>query len=622
MNNYFKKNRLIIFLVLCVLALGYIFYGYGKLAMQDVPPIAQKAQIPERGSIVDRSGAPLAVQTNFYHIGVTVKQAKAKQTFPRLIAPVLDMSEEEIESLINSSTKNFVYLKKKVDENTYKAVKDIVNKNGFNFVSFEKIPGRLYPNHSLASQLIGYMGDDGVGLAGVEFSEQEVLYPKQNEDTKELIQGNNIYLTIDANLQYKLEQIAHETMETTQAESMMLLAADARTGELLSYVSFPSADLNEYGSSPSEARVDRPAVYAYEPGSVFKIFTVGLTYDEGRISPNDSFLCDGVYERRLASGETVRIKCLEKHGWLTPRDALRYSCNDVLGQISDRLSDDDFMARIRQLGFGQKTGIELPSETTGSVKETTSRTWSARSKQTIAIGQEISVSALQMVQAATAIANDGVPVKLTVIQKVTDKEGKVLYEHTPQYKERVLSKAAADYVLSCMETTARTGTGSRANLHDVSIGVKTGTAQMADKFTGGYSDTDFLSNCISVFPVDNPQIILYIVVAKAKGETYAGRIVAPVIAKAADTIIDHLGMSRGGAASLEHDGMITIPAQAEIAIEETVPDFTGLSVKDLMPLFDRTDINLNIKGSGWVVSQEPEPGTPYTENMTIELYLK
>ena len=154
-----------------------------------------------------------------------------------------------------------------------------------------------------------------------------------------------------------------------------------------------------------------------------------------------------------------------------------------------------FIGRIRQLGFGQKTGIELAGETSGVVKDTDSKTWSARSKPTIAIGQEISVSALQMVQAATAIANGGVPVKLTVIHKITDKEGSVLYEHQPEYKDRVFKKTTADYVLSCMETTATTGTGARANIGDVAIGVKTGTAQMADKVNGGYSDTDFLSSC-------------------------------------------------------------------------------------------------------------------------------
>ena len=173
-----------------------------------------------------------------------------------------------------------------------------------------------------------------------------------------------------------------------------------------------------------------------------------------------------------------------------------------------------------------------------------------------------------------------------------------------------------------METTAKEGTGSRANIGDVSIGVKTGTAQMADKEKGGYSDTDFLSSCIAIFPVEEPQIILYIVVEKAKGETYGGRIVAPVIGETADIIIDHLGMSRGGAASLEHNGLITISKSEDISIGKTVPDFIGKSKKDLLPLLDRTDIQFTINGSGWVTSQTPEAGTEITENMTIELNLE
>ena len=156
-----------------------------------------------------------------------------------------------------------------------------------------------------------------------------------------------------------------------------------------------------------------------------------------------------------------------------------------------------------------------------------------------------------------------------------------------------------------METTATSGTGARAKLEDITIGVKTGTAQMADKNKGGYSDTDFLSNCMAIFPVENPQIILYIVVEKAKGETYAGRIVAPVIAEAADVIIDHMGMSRGGAASFEHNGIITINQGQAVTIENTVPDFTGKSKKDLMPLLERKDIHFNINGRGWVTSQRP-----------------
>ncbi|MDD7125886.1 penicillin-binding transpeptidase domain-containing protein, partial [Treponema porcinum] len=278
-------------------------------------------------------------------------------------------------------------------------------------------------------------------------------------------------------------------------------------------------------------------------------------------------------------------------------------------------------AKIRALGFGQRTEIELPGETYGSVKDSDSALWSVRSKPTIAIGQEISVSALQMVQAATVIANKGIPLKLTLVKRITNKDGSVFYEHTAVPKERVLKQSTAEYVLSCMETTATSGTGSRARLNDISLGVKTGTAQMASK-SGGYSTTDFLSNCMAIFPVEDPQIILYIVVEKAKGETYAGRIVAPVIAKAADEIIDYLGMSRGDAASLEHSGKISISAARPIILGKKLPDFTGLSKRDIMNLVNSNGIQVKINGSGWVKSQNPAPGTPVTENMIIELNLE
>ena len=625
MNQFFKPKQTVFFFICCGICVLVLLFTYAKLSLQPVTPISQNTPAVERGSIVDRAGFPLAVQTNFYHVGVSVKNLrdnnKVKARFVSEIAPLIEMEEEDILSLLDTD-KSFVYLKKKISQTLYEPLKEFTDSHGYNFVSYEKIPGRSYPNHSLASQLIGYMGDDGRGLAGIEFSQQGILSPNESDENGEVLQGRNVFLSIDANLQYKLEKIAQKTMDETKAESMMLIAADCANGEILSYISLPSADLNEYGSSSIDAKIDRPAMTAYEPGSVFKIFTVGIVYDEHGISPNDSFLCDGMYEKRLADGETIRIKCLEHHGWCTPKDGLRYSCNDVLGQISDRIGEDEFMARIRMLGFGKKTGVELPGETSGSVKDTSSSLWSARSKPTIAIGQEISVSALQMVQAATSIGNGGVPVQLTFIKKITNKDGTVFYEHEPQYKDRVFSKNTADYILSCMETTAKSGTGSRANLRDVDIGVKTGTAQMADKVNGGYSDTDFLSSCIAIFPVDEPQIVLYIVVEKAKGETYGGRIVAPVIGEAADVIIDHLGMSRGGAASLEHNGVITISSSQSVTIGSVVPDFTGKSKRELLPLMERSDIKLNINGSGWVTSQSPEPGTPVTENMVIELNLE
>ena len=621
MNDFFKRKRIFFCFIIVGLLILITVVSYFNLAIQPITAKAKNIAKVERGAIVDRHGVPLAVQTIFYRIGVNTKEIKDKQDFASKMCSVLDMTEDALFEKIDKK-REYVILKKKATMAEYDEIRSLALDCGFKNINYEQLPGRIYPNNSMASQLIGYMGDEGYGLAGIEFSQQQILSPAIDASKENPEQGKNIYLTIDTTLQYKLEQIAYDAITETQAESMIMIAADCKTGEILSYISLPSADLNDYGMASNEARLNRPSTNAYEPGSVFKIFTVGIVTDEKGISANDSFLCDGAYEKRLGNGETVRIKCLEHHGWLTPREALKYSCNDVLGQISDRISDDQFINRIKQLGFGEKTGIELSGETPGFVKDPDNKTWSARSKPTIAIGQEISVSALQMVQAATAIANGGVPVKLRVISKITDKEGNTVYEAAPEERERAFRKGTADYILSCMETTATTGTGSRANIGDVAIGVKTGTAQMADKENGGYSDTDFLSNCIAIFPVDEPQIILYIVIEKAKGETYAGRIVAPVIGKAADVIIDHMGMSRGKAASVEHNGIINIPRSTTIKLGALMPDFTGFSKKELLPLTNLPEVKININGSGWVTSQNPAPGTPISQGTVIELYLE
>lgn len=622
MNNFFRRRFLIAALIFAGLIILTELAFYLKLALIPSSQTKIYSHITERGSIVDRNGKPLAVQTNFYNVGVSPKQIPDKKQFAKDVSQVLQIPESKINSKIDlNSEKNYVSLKRKISEDDYRILKDITDDNQYSFVRYDKIPGRIYPEKSLASQLIGYMGNDGIGLSGIEYSMQSILQPIPDDELN-YQHGKNVFLTIDANLQYKLEKLSHEAMEKTQCESFMLIACEAKTGEILSYISLPSSDLNNYSDSKIQETIDRPAISAFEPGSVFKIFTVASIYDHGILKSGDTFLCDGVYEKKFKGGETIRIKCLEHHGRLTAREALKYSCNDVIGQISDKISDEQFIQDLKNFGFGSKTGIELPGETSGLLKEAGSSRWSGRTKPTIAIGQEISVSALQMVQAATALANDGYPVQLSVIKKITNKDGSIESEHIPQKKERILKKSTADYILSCMETTATTGTGSRANIKDITIGVKTGTAQMADQKSGGYSDTDFLSNCMAIFPIDNPQVILYIVIQKAQGEYLAGRIVAPLIKDTADEIIDHLGLSRGDADTFIYNGTNEVENPQTIVIKDTVPDFSGFSKRELSPLLSRKDLKININGSGWVKNQSPAPGTPLTENTIIELNLE
>ena len=626
MNGLFSKWRVVFVLSFTLAALLYIYTSYVKLALREPQPQTTRLPTVERGSIVDRNGKPLAVQTNFYHFGVTPRNMRPSviQAFAQDVGPVIDMRPAEISSkIIQNKNSSFIYIRKKLTQGEYAELSELLQKEHYDsFSRFDRIPGRIYPEDSLASQLIGYMGDDGKGLSGIEYSQQEVLSPLPTDNFESEIHGDNIYLTIDANLQYRLEKIAQETMERTQAENMMLVASNAKTGEILSYISLPASNLNKYTNATIEETIDRPAMSAYEPGSVFKIFTASACIDTGVLDADTVFLCDGVYERTTNLGETIRITCLDHHGWVGVRGALEYSCNDGFAQMSDLLDTETFLSYVHKFGFGERTGVELPAEATGSVKNPTDKYWSARTKPTMAIGQELSVTALQMIQAASALANGGVIVKPTFIHKITNKDNNDTYVHQVTYGERVLKKTTADYILSCMQTTAEKGTGTRARIGDITIGVKTGTAQMADMVNGGYSDTDFLSNCIAIFPVESPEIILYIVIEKAKGETYAGRIVAPVIAEAADEIIDHMGMTRPTASSVEHSGTISITQNAPIRIKDTVPDFTGRPKRDLIPLLDLAGINFVIQGEGWVVSQNPPAGTPVTEGMTIELTLE
>ncbi|MBQ8679265.1 MAG: transpeptidase family protein [Treponema sp.] len=621
-NGYIKKGPLIFLIICAILFSSYVLIEYGFFAVTEPPaPLAEQEDV-QRGSILDRNGKALAVPTAFYHFGASPQSIKNKEEFAQIVGPILNESEKSIIDLLKKNeNSSFVYIKKKIDSNTYEELRKACSKNGYSaVVKFDKLPGRVYPENELASQLIGFVGADGQGLAGIEYSMQETLLPSQKEGENP-IQGKNIYLTIDANLQSNLEKIAHEAMETTQAESMMLIATEAKTGEVLSYISLPSANLNDFSSASKTELKNKPASDSYEPGSVFKIFSVASFLDTDSITTKDIFNCDGIYSKKTGR-ETIRITCLGHHGWETAREALKYSCNDALAQMSEKIDSEPFLAKLHQLGFGERPGTEISGETPGVLRNPNDRLWSARSKPTIAIGQEITVSALQMVQAATAIANGGIPVQLTFVNKITDYEGREEFVHTPALRNRVFKKETTDYILDCMETVATSGTGAKSRLEDVSMGVKTGTAQMADPVTGGYSTTDFVSNCMAIFPIENPEIILYIVIEKAKGETYAGRIVAPVIKQAADVIIDHLGMSRGKASSLAHSGQVSIAGTKPIALEGTVPDFRGMPKRQLLPLLNYKNIRIKINGDGWVKTQDPAPGTPLSENMEIELYLE
>jgi cell division protein FtsI (penicillin-binding protein 3) len=271
-------------------------------------------------------------------------------------------------------------------------------------------------------------------------------------------------------------------------------------------------------------------------------------------------------------------------------------------------------------GFGSRTGVGSPGETSGYLQR--SDRWSERSKPTIAIGQEIAVSAYQMIQAAGAIANDGILVPPRIVSKIISDNG-TIKEWEGIASRRVIKAETARNLRSYMADAASSiGTGWRAAVEDMSLAVKTGTAQLINPVTRKYSDTDFIASCIALLPAESPSLILYLAIVKPKGEIFGGRIAAPAIRETAESLIDYLGIPRGRNEQINHSSLVDIPASRLPIIRDKLPDYSGFAKRLLLPLLLYDDISFEIRGDGWVRYQDPPPGTAVTEGMTVVLYLE
>ncbi|MEW5817639.1 MAG: penicillin-binding transpeptidase domain-containing protein, partial [Spirochaetota bacterium] len=319
---------------------------------------------------------------------------------------------------------------------------------------------------------------------------------------------------------------------------------------------------------------------------------------------------------------TENIKCLGYHGEVNAQKIIKYSCNAGAAYASETVSSEAFFKMLLSFGFGQLTNLPLTGETYGLLREP--KYWSYRSKPTIAFGQELSISAIQMISAATVFANHGVLLKPHIVRKIVSPEGKVLKEYQREPVREVLSPQVVNEMLLMMETAVEPGgTASRAAADGIRISAKTGTAEMLDKKTGKYSEQAYIASCLALLPTEDPQIIIYIVIENPKGsEHYGGRIAAPIIKEAADEITTYLGIPRQTDTVINHSGKIILNEKTLPEIKDVMPDLTGYSKREIMALFANKDIKLQIDGEGWVVSQQPEPGTAMRKGMTITLRLQ
>jgi len=617
------KNRYIVFLIFMIFLSGCLIFHYARLMVTEEPkpPRHSAAGLPARGPILDRNGRFLAVQIRFNDVTAwkpDIPKTDNKQKLPDLqaiseiLSPILEMTPSEFRSKVESTESNFVFIKKRVDDSTARRISALIKENNIAGINLQPIVGRVYPEGKLASQIIGFVGDKNNGLEGIEWAKNAELNGVNDNGI-----GCQVVLTIDTYVQHILEEISFRAMEENEAEAVMFAAMDPRTGDILGSVSMPDYDPNYFYLSDSNSRTNRPALWAFEPGSTFKIFSLAALLDAGAISANTAFNCNGSYT--LIKG--APITCLSSHGRVTAREIIISSCNVGAAYASDHINSGTFFRYLSDFGFGARSGAGVPGESAGYLRPNSS--WSDRSKQTIAFGQEISVSTYQILQAASVIANDGILVPPRIVLKYISADGKTITERENGERRRVIKEETARAMRSYMVDTAASGAmGWRASVQDLSLGVKTGTAQIIDPADRKYSSTDFIASCIALLPAENPSLILYMAIVKPKGIIYGARIAAPAIREAAEALIDYIGIPRGRNQQITHPSAINISTVLLPAIEENVPDFSGLSKRALLPLLLREDINIEIHGDGWVRRQSPPAGMPIENGMTIILALE
>ncbi|MCL2759375.1 MAG: transpeptidase family protein [Treponema sp.] len=608
-----KRRYIVVFSFLGVFLL-YLLIHYAVLMIKGdlPPPPRQNTSLPERGAILDRNGRFLAIQIRFADVSIWRPSITDINLLSSELADILEMSPGEIRERINSSESNFLYLRRQIDDGTARRLTTLINEKKIRGVMVQPIVGRVYPERNLASQIVGFVGDRNRGLEGIEFAYNDILNGTDNDG-----KGSQIVLTIDTYVQHILQQIAAKTMEETQAESIIFVAMDPRTGEILGSASLPDFDPNNIRASDPNSRMNRPNIWAFEPGSTFKVFSLAALIDSGAITGRSTFFCNGVY----TPSRGTAINCLGNHGRVTAREIIIHSCNAGAAYASDNISSSDFYQLMSDFGFGSRTGAGSPGETAGYLVR--SENWSERSKPTIAFGQEIAVSAYQILQATTAIANDGILVPPKIISRIISADGRTVTEWEGGANRRVISAETARAMRSYMVDTAASGAmGWRAGVQDLSLGVKTGTAQIIDPVTRRYSDTDFIASCVALLPAENPSLILYLAIMKPQGIIFGSRIAAPAIREAAESLIDYLGIPRGRNPQIIHPPSVNIPAGRLPAVETHIPDFTGLAKRVLLPMLLRDDLYVEIRGDGWVRRQYPQPGTPVTPDMRIILELE
>jgi len=494
---------------------------------------------------------------------------------------------------------------------------------------------RVYPFGEAAGAVLGYVGKDGDGLGGAEFCFDKYLkgengweivmrdgrnhrYPTMNLPKKDPMTGSDVYLTIDIDIQKIAENVIHQTVEKLSAKGAMCIVMEPATGRILAMVNDPSFNPNLAIRYTLDQRSNKCVGYTYEPGSTFKAITAACALQECVRRETDTIDGNhGVYE---IYDEKIRDE--KPYGRLSFTDALAYSSNVCFAKIATDIGSERLYRYARDFGLGDRSGIRLPGEECGVVHPV--EKWSGRTLVTMAIGQEVSVTLLQMAEIYSAIANEGILSEPRIFERIVSPGGDVVDSSSLQPVRRVIRQDIASRLKAMLCEVVKRGTGTKAAIPGVAVAGKTGTAQKIDKLTGTYSMTRGWSSFIGFAPVDQPQLLCAVLIDEPLHAEMGGVAAAPAFAKIMSQIISHpelhyaermLGRPSPGTAAAKASGPMATVEPVR------VPQLSGMPVQRATALLASENIPYELIGTGDKIdNQEPTAGSGLGAGAKLVLY--
>ncbi len=601
-----------------------------------------------RGAILDRNGKELAASVPSFSLFADPKLVSAPNYVAGKLARELKMRKSELAKSLRPRSRRFVWLKRQLPEKVMMEIR-AWNEPGLGFIEESK---RVYPDGSLMAQTLGFVGADGRGLEGLELQFDKelrggwknVLLPRDARGRPllpnghlftDVPDGSDVQLTIDAELQFILEQELAQALVSHDAERAEGLILDPQTFEILAMATLPTFDLNNPQRYPGEIKRNRLVTDAFEPGSTMKTFLMAAALEKKVIRPNSKYDCEN---GRLKVGDRwiTEADSHHKFGWLTATEILVHSSNVGVTKIAFDLGAENLFEGLFNFGFGQKTGVELPGESKGIVN---ALPWRPHLLANVSFGQGISATPLQIAAGYAAIANGGTLKTPVIVKAFRRNEKEIIPAKEAQVVRTVMDPAgAATLKLMLTAATGERSTGAHARIPGYPVAGKTGTAQKFDPVHGGYLPHTYISSFAGMIPASDPKFIIYIALDNPRHGYYGGEDAAPVFARVAQFAVRRAGVApvliseKNVLASTESEeessAKTSLEAQARQELlkekeeDDSFPPLIGLSLREALARIKEKTPGVHVRGHGFVVRTIPAAGEVWTAGKTVTLVLE